>query len=75
MRDCSHGSMNSALPHVGSGLALTPIRKAGMVLANTTTTLCKKGTLNPYSWRPAHTLDSFIVVPSSKRIQVKLPRI
>ena len=43
--------------------------------ASTTTTLCKKGALNPYSWRPAHTLDSFIVVPSSKRIQVKIPRI
>ena len=43
--------------------------------ASTTTTLCKKGALNPYSWRPAHTLDSFIVVPSSKRIQVKTPRI
>ena len=42
---------------------------------STTTTLYKKGTLNPYSWRPAHTPDSFIVVPSSKRIQVKIPQI
>ena len=36
---------------------------------STTTTLCKKGTLNAYSWLPDHTIDSFISVPSSKQFR------
>ena len=32
-------------------------------VTNITTTVRKKGTLSTSSWRPAHTLDSFVALP------------
>ncbi len=36
-----------------------------------TTTVRKKGPLSTSSWRPAHALDSFVVLPSAKRFPAK----
>ena len=39
--------------------------------SSTTTTVRKKGTLSTSSWRLAHTLDSFVALPSAKRFPAK----
>ena len=36
-----------------------------------TTTVRKKGTLSTSSWRPDHTLDSFVALPSAKQFPPK----
>ena len=36
-----------------------------------TTTVRNKGTLSTSSWRPDHTLDSFVALPSAKQVPPK----
>ena len=65
-----HGRL-TAWPRTSEGSAAAKFLQRSMLAPSITTTVRNKGTLSTSSWRPDHTLDSFVALPSAKQFPPK----